>query len=225
MTDFPINNIELDTWEQVRQWSDRYGTLPASFVEQVNSGMFPKDAFSLGQLASKFWLLTWLNIEQPPQHKTWALLGCWIGSLVPLLHRDHAIERIYGLDQDPVAVSKAEVFNRRYLENWRFKGVVQDISYLDTSYMQFETGGELIQVKPDVVINTSCEHMGTDWFETADSDQLIVMQTNNSPDFDGHINICESESHMQDKYPLRETLMIGSMRTPVYTRYMQIGYK
>ena len=219
------NNIELPTWESVRLWCDAHGTLPATFVEQVNSGMFPRDAFSLGQLASKFWMLEYLQAINMPQNKICVILGCWIGSIVPLLYRDHALERIYGLDMDPVAISKAEVFNRRFLTDWKFKGVVQDISLLDTSRMQFETGGELIDITPDIVINTSCEHMSTDWFETASNKQLIIMQTNDSPDFDGHINICDSVEHMQDKYPLSNTLMSGSLKTPVYTRFMQIGYK
>jgi len=219
------NSVELPTWESVRQWCDEHGTLPPTFVEQVNSGMFPKDAFSLGQLASKFWMLEHLQVIGMPQHKTCVILGCWIGSIVPLLYRDHTLERIYGLDMDPVAISKAEVFNRRFLTDWKFKGVVQDISLLDTSDMQFETAGELIQISPEIVINTSCEHMSTDWFESASNKQLIIMQTNDSTDFDGHINTCDSLEHMQDKYPLSNTLMSGSLKTPVYTRFMQIGYK
>ena len=220
-----MSKITLDTWEDVRVWCDSYGTLPPTFVEQVNSGMFPKDAFSLGQLASKFWLLNVLQVQQVPRNETWALLGCWIGSLVPLLHKKFDIERIYGFDMDPVAISKAEVFNQRYLEGWRFKGVVQDLSYLDTSNMEFTTGGELIQVKPAVVINTSCEHMDTQWFDLCDDDQLIILQTNDSPDFDGHINICNSLDDMKDKYPMRSVKYAGSLETPVYTRFMQVGYK
>ena len=67
--------------------------------------------------------------------------------------------------------------------------------------------------------------MSTLWYDTVDSDQLIVMQTNNSQEFDGHINPCYTLDEMQEKYPLRETLFIGALETPAYTRYMQIGYK
>lgn len=231
-----MDNINLNTWEDVRVWCDKnpMGCFHTSYVEHINSGMFPKDAFSLGQLASKVWLVDSLYnycyksnedlmcIEPP----IIAMLGCWIGALSPLLHQHMDIERIYGFDIDPVAISKAEVFNRRLVaDNWKFKGVVQDISLLSCNNMEFETGGELIQVKPDVVINTSCEHMDTQWFDSCDDDQLIVMQTNDSPDFDGHINICNSLSEMQDKYSMKDIKFIGSLKTPVYTRYMQIGYK
>jgi len=51
------------------------------------------------------------------------------------------------------------------------------------------------------------------------------MQTNNSEEFEGHINTCESVEEMQLKYPLSETRYVGELITPAYTRYMQIGYK
>jgi len=67
--------------------------------------------------------------------------------------------------------------------------------------------------------------MDTEWFNTADSDQLIIMQTNDSPDFDGHINTCESIEDMQTKYPMSEVIYAGALTTPAYTRFMQIGYR
>ena len=99
------------------------------------------------------------------------------------------------------------------------------MSMLSTHNMEFTTGGELIRVKPDCIINTSCEHMDNEWFDSADDDQLIVMQTNNSEDFEGHINICDSIDDMKAKYPLSKTHFIGQLITPAYTRFMQIGYK
>jgi len=34
-----------------------------------------------------------------------------------------------------------------------------------------------------------------------------------------------SIEHMQMIYPLEHTLFVGELKTPAYTRYMQIGYK
>jgi hypothetical protein len=51
------------------------------------------------------------------------------------------------------------------------------------------------------------------------------MQTNDSEEFEGHINTCNSTGEMQDKYPLSQTFYVGELVTPAYTRYMQIGYK
>ena len=127
---------------------------------------------------------------------------------------------------DPSAIELSEKLNDKYVANeWQYKGVVVDVNTLDFSDLQFETGGELIDTKLNMIVNTSSEHMTTEWFDSIDSDTLIVMQTNNSPDFEGHINTCNSLSDMQKRYPLDKTLYIGKLNTPAYTRYMQIGYK
>lgn len=226
-------NIILDTWDEVGKFADDRMSIPPSYLDKVNKRSafwrrdYPTDAFSLGQLASKAWLLSKLSTVNPQKRPVTAcMLGCWIGALVPMLLRDHTLERIYGLDIDPHTIQLAEEFNRQYVEdNWKFKGVVADVCTLNTNNMEFITSGELIQVKPDWVINTSCEHMGTDWFETADSDQLIIMQTNDTKEFDGHINVCYNAEEMQERYPLSRTLYSGTLKTPAYTRLMQLGYK
>ena len=222
-------NLKFDTWPEVANWLDTESTMriPPSYLDRVNKRKYPIDAFSLGQLASKAWLLQHLYKVVPLKaHATVALLGCWVGSMVPFLHRALTIKRIYGIDVDPISIQLAEEFNQEYVaDDWRFKGVVADLQHLESSWLQFETGGELIELKPDWLINTSCEHMDTHWFDTADTDQLIIMQTNNSPDFEGHINTCDSIAHMQEKYPLSTTHYAGELVTPAYTRYMQIGYR
>lgn len=222
-----MKRIELDTWDKVRDWSDSFASFPPSYVEHVNSRLYPKDAFSLGQMVSKIWLLNVLRVHKYNEKcNTTAILGSWIGSLVPLLHNNFSIQRIYGFDMDPVAITQSEILNTRYVEDsWKFKGVVADVSMLTTGNLEFQTGGELINVSPDWVINTSCEHMDTHWFDTANDDQLIIMQTNNSPDFAGHVNVCKDMQEVEQKYPLSDVLYSGELVTPVYTRFMQIGYK
>jgi hypothetical protein len=217
----------LNSWEQVAKFADERLQVPPSYLDRVNKRKYPIDAFSLGQLASKAWLLDTTFCMVPLKtDATVALLGCWIGSIVPFLHRGLSIKRIYGFDIDPQSIALADEFNREHVENnWKFKGVVADMSTVPTHDMQFEVDGQLIEFKPDAVINTSCEHMDTEWFDTADSDQLIIMQTNDSPDFDGHINTCESIEDMQTKYPMSEVIYAGSLTTPAYTRFMQIGYR
>jgi hypothetical protein len=216
----------MEDWDEVADWLDSNLQIPVSYMIEANSRKYPVDAFSLGQLASKAWLLKKLYPIATHPIKDWVIIGSWIGSLVPLLHQRFIINRVYGIDHDHRATILSEVFNRRYVQDdWKFKAVDADIRYLETKWLQFQTGNELIQVKPGVVINTSCEHMGTEWFDTADSDQLIVMQTNNSDRFDGHINICSSVKEMQEKYNMQKVLYAGEFKMPAYTRYMQIGYR
>ena len=224
------NIINLNTWNEVEEYIDNsYLYIPPSYFERtVMDRRYPRDAFSKGQLASKSWLLQELsNIKDLPEDMTIAILGCWIGAIVePLLISDIPIERIYGLDIDAQSIELAEKFNQKHVANsWKFKGVVADASIIDCNHMEFETGGELIKVSPDCIINTSCEHMDTEWFESAGSNQLIVMQTNNSPEFEGHINPVANLKEMEIRYPLTKSMYSGQLKTPSYTRFMQIGYK
>ena len=222
--------IDLKTWNDVEEYIDNgFLRIPPSYFERaVMDRRYPRDAFSKGQLASKSWLLQELsNIKELPEDMTIAILGCWIGAIVePLLISDIPIERIYGLDIDAQSIELAEKFNQKHVANsWKFKGVVADASIIDCNHMEFETGGELIKVSPDCIINTSCEHMDTEWFESAGSNQLIVMQTNNSPEFEGHINPVANLKEMEIRYPLTKSMYSGQLKTPSYTRFMQIGYK
>jgi len=222
----------FNDWSEVDAYLDSPEcllTISPAYLSRATLPIYPRDAFSKGQLISKAWLLEKLlrcGQLNPQQQYTVAILGCWIGSIVEPLMQIVNTQRIYGLDLDPAAIELAEQFNQRHVQNsWLFKGVVADVGVLDTGLMQFETGGELIEVTPDIVINTSCEHMDTHWFDTALQSQLIVMQTNDSPHYDGHINVCASVEEMQLRYPMSNLLYAGEMRTPAYTRLMQIGYK
>jgi hypothetical protein len=222
------HSIHLNNWQAVSEFlDDGFMMIMPSYLERATQGNYPVDAFSKGQLASKSWLLHKLyNTGKVQCGQTITILGCWIGSLVEFLITSYKPERIYGIDTDPVSIDLAEKFNQHHVQNgWQFKGVVADVNMLTTSDMEFQIGGELINVKPNVVINTSCEHMTDEWFFSASSDQLIVMQTNDSDHYDGHINTCKSVADMQKKYPLRHVLYAGEMVTPAYTRYMQIGYR
>ena len=114
-----------------------------------------------------------------------------------------------------------------FKHNWNYKGSnVADTEYMDFSEPEFEVSGELItDFRPLVVVNTSCEHMSNNWFNSLDESQLVIMQTNSNPSYEGHINTCESISEMSEQYPMHSVhLYAGEMRTPDYTRYMQIGY-
>lgn len=223
-----METIKLETWEAVSDYIDAgaFQIRMSQFEHlQQHANYYPRHAYSKGQLASKSWLLGELKRIDFAEDITVAILGSWIGSLVDPLHRMMTIHRVYGIDADPECVHISEKLNQRYLAGWKYKGVCADVTQLDCSNMQFETGGELIDVTPHIIINTSSEHMNTEWFDSISKEQLVVMQTNNSEEFEGHVNVCSSIAHMQEVYPLSYTAYVGEMQTPAYTRYMQIGYK
>ena len=224
-----METIKLNNWKEVTAYIDNGFWQPTpSYFEHIvqHNTYYPNHAFSKGQLASKSWLLEKLYYNTEKNNPTVAILGSWIGALVEPLHKHFKIERIYGIDTDAEAIEKSEKLNRQFVQDsWKYKGVVHDVDLLDCGEMEFQTSGELINVKPNWIINTSCEHMSTLWYDSVDRDQLIIMQTNDSEEFEGHINICKSVDDMMNKYPLSNTLYVGELITPAYTRYMQIGYK
>ena len=130
------------------------------------------------------------------------------------------------IDADPQAIHLADDFNSDYVkDNWRFKGVVSEINIMDWDKPEFVVDGELItDFMPDIIVNTSAEHMSDDWFMTTSPNQLVIMQTNNNSRLDGHINCVDSIETMQAQYPMRDTIYTGAMVSPAYTRFMQIGY-
>jgi hypothetical protein len=134
--------------------------------------------------------------------------------------------RVFGFDADPEAIDLADDFNSDYVkDNWRFKGVVSDINIMDWRNPEFVVDGELItDFVPDVIVNTSAEHMSDDWFMSASANHLVIMQTNNNPRLEGHVNCVDSIDTLKAQYPMREIIYAGEMITPAYTRYMQIGY-
>jgi len=120
----------------------------------------------------------------------------------------------------------SEIFNRKYVtDGWKYKGICGDVDYLNFADLQFVTEGELIQLTPDVVINTSCEHMTTEWFNTVASNQLVIIQSNNNPDYEGHVNTCKSLDEFCEKYSLNNIFYKGELELPIYKRFMQIGFK
>ena len=234
MTGLKINSnlIEFTDWEQVTDWATEHQhTLPSLFVSQIHKlsqGRYPTDAFTMGQLASKIWLTSVIydQIGEIGIANDIAYLGCWIAPLTTFLSVAFNASRVFGFDADPEAIDLADDFNSDYVkDNWRFKGVVSDINIMDWHTPEFVVQGELISdFMPDVIVNTSAEHMSDDWFMSASANQLVIMQTNNNPRLEGHVNCVDSVETMKAQYPMRDTIYAGQMITPAYTRYMQIGY-
>jgi len=230
-------NHNFKTWEEVTDYVNLRFSMPVSQWEHIvqNRNTYPAHAFSKGQLASKAWLIDELwelwrvRIEKlpAPNPDTVIILGSWVGSLIePLFQQFPNIRRTYGIDIDAESIAKSEKLNQKHVQNeWKYKGVVADVDNLTLNNCEFETGGELITVKPNWIINTSCEHMDNNWFNSVDEDQLLIIQSNNSEEFEGHINTCDNLDEFIQKYPLKTQLMCGELSTPAYTRFMQIGFK
>ena len=227
----PIH-LNFTDWQTLTNWAreNQYtmADLSVTQIYKLAQRRFPPDAFTQGQLASKIWLTSVLHdkIGRMDTKDNIAYLGCWLAPLADSLRLFFNAKRIYGFDSDPDAIDMADDYNSELVEyDWSFKGVVADVNIIDWQQPEFVVDGELItDFMPDVIVNTSAEHMSDDWFLSINTDTLVIMQTNNSPNFDGHINCVDSIETMRAQYPMRATIYAGEMVTPAYTRYMQIGF-
>lgn len=225
--------LVFDDWKMLTDWSlcHEYTLLQPNFnqLHKIGQHRYPPTAFSLGQLASKVWLssVVYDQIGSVNLKRDIAYLGCWIGTLAPWLNIMFKPDRIFGFDINPETIEMADDYNNELVQdNWRFKGVVEDATIVDWKFPEFVVDGELItNFLPDMIVNTSSEHMSDEWFMSAHPDTLVIMQTNNYFAWtQEHVNCVDSMETMMKQYPMRNIVYAGEMVTPAYTRYMQIGY-
>jgi hypothetical protein len=79
----------------------------------------------------------------------------------------------------------------------------------------------------DVVINTSCEHITQEqyetWLDKRNNDQLLVLQSNNYI-IDEHVRPVGNLEKFKEQSHIN-VLWAGELVLPLYTRWMIIGYK
>jgi hypothetical protein len=201
-----------------------------AFSEHLNLN----DHFSRGQMMSKFWMIDELK-EIADSFENLAHYGGWYGTIYQLLNREFDIKKYRNFELDKLAAGIADRFNYKEVsESWRFKSVVQDVNDLywrpcgDGIYYKIlardnKFVDEIMQ--PDLIINTSCEHMDETWFHNIPDGKLICLQTNDYFSNEQHINCVENEDVAEKKYPMSELLFKGTLNTPVYNRFMLIGRK
>mgnify|MGYP001324908671 CR=1 FL=1 len=226
--------IKLNSWKEVTEYIDNGFWQPTpSYFEHIvqHNSYYPNHAFSKGQLASKSWLLEKLhkiNWRHQPNSDIVVILGSWIGAMVEPLHKTFDIERIYGIDTDAIAIEKSEKLNQKFVQDkWKYKGVVHNVDLLECDNMQFETSGELINCKPNWIINTSCEHIKDfdQWYSKIPAGKLVILQSNNYYSIEEHVNCVDDNLHFEQMAPLSEVYFAGDLPLEKYTRYMRIGRK
>ena len=179
------------------------------------------DAFSSGQMQSKLWLVQeleeCLKTVTKPQ-LVWILAG-WYG-LTNLLIRTRGripILEVRSFDSDPECEPIADRVNNLWeWQNWQFKAFTRDVNDLDWSS------------PPDIVINTSCEHIHSQqWFWDIPAGTLVAIQGNNQEHHD-HITEWMSIEDFARDFPLSETLYTGTKEFVYegqrpWSRFMLIG--
>lgn len=237
--------IDLDEWTKIAKlvFPDEkiFFQLHRYFRHKDSNVEIISDAFSRGQVQSKIWLVTELEKVRltlsNPVYKQVLLLAGWYGQLKSLYDKKLTYRKMRILDMDRTACEISDsVFNLYDLEDYKVKSVCADINDLKLYKNGFEfdienfSTGKVITEKflPDLIINTSAEHMNEDWFnqirfKELDGDPIVAIQSNNLFEVPEHINCVHGVDHMRKKFPMREILFEGELQLKGYKRVMLIG--
>jgi hypothetical protein len=184
--------------DAIRNSENPYGTL---------------ESFWKGQINSKIWLIenlkTFLNNSVSID-----IHGGWNGVLASLIFQsDINVQHIKSIDIDPSCQEIANTINKIEEINGSFESITADMCVIGSD--------------ADVVINTSCEHITQDQYETwlskLSNNSLIVLQSNNYK-IDEHVRIARNLEEFKEQSHI-EVLWNGEYKLPLYTRYMLIGRK
>jgi hypothetical protein len=195
------------------------------------------DMLSKGQVQSKIWLATELaNIGK--DYSNILILAGWYGQLIKYFDNfNYDKARIVDIDRFACLVSDT-IFNLDLIENYKVKAVQADINQLtahkhgyEFQIENFKNSEQKIYTEntcPNLIINSSAEHMSDDWFNTIQrkqfiTDPIVVIQSNNLFDIPDHINCVYSIDHMKKKFPMREIFYEGELQLQGYKRIMLIG--
>ncbi len=191
--------------------------------------------FSRGQMKSKCWMVKELKEVFPDKYLgIIAHYGGWYATIAQSLFNNFQIAKYYNLELDHRCIEIADDFNYQQNYNkWQFKSVHQncgDILYDENNSFNVQVANRnntdiTINIKPSIIINTSCEHMNEDWFHNLPDGMLVCLQTNDYFSNKDHINCVGGINEAKAKYPMKEVLYEGTLDTHLYNRFMLIGEK
>ena len=193
-----------------------------------------KDALAHGQLQSKAWAATELANITSELGMAYIVAG-WLGTLMPFLMAEPrlTIRKIRSFDIDPRCEPVADQLNIEYvIDDWRYKAITKDMFEIDYQEHHYtipgENGSAMMVESPDIIINTSCDHIGDfrRWWRLIPSGKLVVLQNNNFRDGGAdHINTVDSLEQLLAQAPMAAVAYSGCREFAQYRRFMVIGTK
>ena len=191
---------------------------------------FLVDAYSLGQLQSKEWL-----IQNLPENLGLVFICAgWYGTLASMMLekcRDK-FETIRSFDIDASCAPIADTLNKPWvIDGWQFKASTMDILEMQypTSYTTYRYNGTAAELAetPNTIINTSCEHIKhfKSWYDNIPNGTIVVLQGNDFFDIPEHVNCSTNLEEFSLMAPMSTVHYLGELDLPKYTRFMKIGIK
>lgn len=188
-------------------------------IRESKDPMRTMDAFWRGQIRSKEWLIETLeHVTYPEVNKTIDfpvsvdIHGGWVGTLASLLFQSAIpIKHIRSIDIDPSCEDIASTMNQIELEKGMFRAITADMCTVKST--------------ADFVINTSCEHITQDQYDTwlagVPKESLLILQSNNYK-IPEHVRVANTvEEFIQQSHI--DVIWSGELELPLYKRFMIIG--
>jgi hypothetical protein len=180
-------------------------------IRQSPDPMRTMDAFWQGQMRSKEWLIDCLG-KHIHRSVRIDIHGGWVGVLASMLFQsDIPTHYICSVDLDPTCEPIATMMNKIEEQDGKFKAITCDMCS--------------VPVHGDVIINTSCEHITQEQYETwlsrMPKDSLLVLQSNNYK-IDEHVRITNNLSEFENQSHLN-VIWSGEIQLQLYKRFMIIG--
>lgn len=170
--------------------------------------------FSRTQVLSKLWIGETIS-KFYNSFENVLLLGGWTTHHT-LFFKNIKIDNLVSVDIDASVNDDAKLFNPRC-----------DIKNVDASYV-FDSQGNIILNNEiqnfNLIINTSAEHMSTDWYDKVKPGTLVLIQSNNMNDPD-HVNRSAHLGEFLRKYPVSTVHYRGEHNFNNYSRFMVFGIK
>jgi hypothetical protein len=175
------------------------------------------ESFWKGQIKSKIWLIENLMVHVASIDNNIVIHGGWNGVLASLLFQSSIkTNNIISVDIDPTCEDISRTMNKIEDMLGKFKAITCSMD--DYQYEYF----------PDIVINTSCEHITQDtynkWLKKIPSKSIIVLQSNNYFELDEHIRCANDITEFIDQSNIK-VWSSSIMELPKYNRFMIIGSK
>jgi hypothetical protein len=173
------------------------------------------ESFWKGQIYSKIWLIENLMPHVPSVPIKIVIHGGWNGVLASLLFQsDLKIDKIVSIDIDPQCEEISKTINKIEEIEGKFQAITCNMS--DYDYYFF----------PDIVINTSCEHVDQKtyekWLKKIPEGSLKVLQGNNYFELEEHIRCAEDIEEFKEQCKIKH-LSALTLELPKYNRFMLIG--
>lgn len=168
-------------------------------------------AFNHKQVACKMWARDRLFDTLGGRYQRIWIVGGWYGVLAAMLLEDPRFDigEVASIDVDPAVAEVA----RTLIRDPRFSALTADMYALDFAGA------------PDLVINTSCEHIAglRQWLGLLQPATPVLLQSNDYFSEPTHINCMESLARFIADAGLAQVLYAGELPHKNYTRFMLIG--